>query len=113
MTVHQLIEKLGLEVLNLEDGERKVTGGYTGDLLSWVMGHARRGEMWVTIMTNINVIAVAALVDTSCVILAENVEISDDVVSKASEHGINLLRSKKSAYDICSEQIFYDPDVMA
>jgi len=105
MTVKQLIDRLGLEVLNLEDGDREITGGYTGDLLSWVMGRAQSGDMWVTIMTNINVVAVASLVDTACVVLAENAEISEDVVKKAADQGVNLLRSKEPAYRICNEQI--------
>lgn len=105
MTVNELISRLELEILNLEDGERKIEGGYTGDLLSWVMGNAQSGDMWVTIMTNINVVAVASLVDCACVVIAENVEISDDVINKAKAQGINLLRSPLSSYKICNEQI--------
>ena len=105
MTVAHLIERLGLEVLNLEDGEREITGGYTGDLLSWVMGKAQSGDMWVTIMTNINVVAVASLVDVTCVVIADNAELAPEVTEKARSQGINLLRSSKSAYQLCNEQI--------
>jgi hypothetical protein len=49
--------------LNLSDGEKEITGGYTGDLLSWVMGRASCGNAWITIMSNINIIAVASLLD--------------------------------------------------
>ncbi|MBE6686633.1 MAG: AraC family transcriptional regulator [Ruminococcaceae bacterium] len=105
MTVNELIKKLDLEVLNLEDGERSIEGGYTGDLLSWVMGKAESGDMWVTIMTNVNVIAVASLTDCACVVIAENAEIGDDVISKARTQGINLLRTPLSAYKVCNEQI--------
>ncbi len=105
MTVNQLIAKLDLEVLNLDDGEREITGGYTGDLLSWVMGKAEAGDMWVTIMTNINVVAVASLVDTACVVIADNAEIAPEVIEKAKQQGINLLRSSLSSYKICNEQI--------
>ena len=105
MTVNELIKKLDLEVLNLEDGDRVIEGGYTGDLLSWVMGKAQSGDMWVTIMTNVNVIAVASLVDCACIVIAENAEITEDVVTKAKAQGINLLRSPLSSYKICNEQI--------
>ncbi|MBR6514390.1 MAG: AraC family transcriptional regulator [Clostridia bacterium] len=105
MTVNQLIEKLSLEVLNLEEGDREITGGYVGDLLSWVMGKAESGDMWVTIMTNVNVVAVASLVDTACVVIADNAEIAPEVIEKARTQGINLLRSSKSAYQLCNEQI--------
>jgi hypothetical protein len=72
MTVNTVCERLGLEVLNLADGEREVCGVYAGDLLSWVMGHASESNVLVTIMSNINTLAVASLLDLSCVILAES-----------------------------------------
>lgn len=105
MTVNQLIEKLDLEILNLADADREITGGYTGDLLSWVMGKAESGDMWVTIMTNVNVVAVASLVDVACVIIADKAEIAPEVIDKAKAQGINLLRSAESAYKLCNEQI--------
>lgn len=105
MTVNQLIKKLDLEILNLSDGDREITGGYTGDLLSWVMGKAQSGDMWVTIMTNINVVAVASLVDVACVVIADNAEIAPEVIEKAKSQDINLLRSSVSAYKLCNEQI--------
>ena len=105
MTVNSLIEKLDLEVLNLCEGECEITGGYVGDLLSWVMGKAESGDMWVTIMTNVNVVAVASLVDVACVVIADKAEVAPEVIEKAKAQGIDLLRSAKSAYQLCNEQI--------
>ena len=105
MTVKSLIKKLDLETLNLAEPDREITGGYVGDLLSWVMGKAESGDMWVTIMTNVNVVAVASLVDAACVVIADKAEIAPDVIEKAKTQGINLLRSDKSAYQLCNEQI--------
>ena len=105
MTVKSLIKKLDLEILNLAEPDREITGGYVGDLLSWVMGRAESGDMWVTIMTNINVVAVAGLVDVACVVIADKAEIAPDVIEKARAQGINLLRSDKNAYRLCNEQI--------
>ncbi len=105
MTVAALIERLELEVLNLAEGDREITGGYAGDLLSWVMGKAESGDMWVTIMTNLNVVAVASLVDVACVVIADKAEVAPEVIEKAKQQGINLLRSDKSAYQLCNEQI--------
>ena len=58
MTVQQLTEALSLTVFNLDDPDRPVTGGYCGDLLSWVMGRAPADGVWLTIMSNVNVAAV-------------------------------------------------------
>ena len=71
MTVRQMINEMQLTPLTCPDPERVVTGGYVGDLLSWVMGRARSGQAWITIMSNINTVAVASLADVACVILAE------------------------------------------
>ena len=69
MTVRQMIDEMQLTPLTCPDPERVVTGGYVGDLLSWVMGRARSGQAWITIMPNINTVAVASLADVACVIL--------------------------------------------
>ena len=74
MTVRQMIDEMQLTPLTCPDPERVVTGGYVGDLLSWVMGRARSGQAWITIMSNINTVAVASLADVACVILAEGKE---------------------------------------
>ena len=58
MKISQLVTCLDLEVLTMPEPDVQITGGYVGDLLSWVMGRAEAGHVWVTIMTNINILAV-------------------------------------------------------
>ena len=99
MTVQQLIDALSLTVFNLDDPDRPVTGGYCGDLLSWVMGRAPADGAWLTIMSNVNVAAVAALCDVSCVVLAEGVVPDAPLQSRAEMQGINLLGTQLSVYD--------------
>ena len=102
MTVRQLAMKLELDAVVLPDGDREVTGVYCCDLLSWVMGRAASGDAWITIMSNINIVAVASLVDVSCVILAEGVTIDDEVISVAKNKGINILNTPLSCYEIAT-----------
>ena len=99
MTVEQLSRHLSFKAVSLPNGDREITGVYIGDLLSWVMGRANEGDAWITIMSNRNVVAVATLADTSCIILAEGVEPDAGVAELAAEKGINLLISPLSAYD--------------
>ncbi len=101
MTVGALTERLGLRAITVADPDREVTGGYAGDLLSWVMGRAREGDAWVTIMTNINVLAVASLSDVACVVLAEGVTVEDDVLQAAQAKGITLLGDDRSTFALC------------
>ena len=102
MTVKALSEKLGTTVLALPNPDREVAGAYAGDLLSWVMGRAEEGNVWVTVMTNANVIAVAHLTDVSAVIVSDGSEISPELVTLASDKGVNLLASEKPTYEICT-----------
>ena len=103
MTVNELSNALGCKVLCMPDGEREVTGGYCGDLLSWVMGRAESGDAWVTIMSNINIIAVATLADPACIVLAEDVELDADVLAKAEREGVNVLSSALDSFALCAK----------
>ena len=104
MTVKELAARLDLTELNLADPEREVTGGYCGDLLSWVMGNAPAGSAWLTIMSNVNVAAVAALTDVACVVLTEDVAPDANLAQRAVQQGINLLGTKLSTY-ACAAQV--------
>ena len=99
MTVQQLIDRLSLTIFHLDDPERPVTGGYCGDLLSWVMGRAPADGAWLTIMSNVNVAAVAALADTACVVLAEGVVPDPPLLDRAKAQGITLLGTELSVFD--------------
>ena len=103
MTVKQLADKLVLKAINEEDTTRLVNGAYTGDLLSWVMGKAKSDNVWVTIMSNVNVVAVASLCDVSMVILAENSMLDDDALDKAKQQGINVYTSEMTSFDLCGK----------
>lgn len=98
MTVTQLVDKLSLTAFAMPEPDREVTEGYMGDLLSWVMGRAQSGAAWITIMSNQNVAAVAALSDVACVILSEGVQPDPDLLKKAEMQGINLLGTKEGSF---------------
>ena len=98
MTVRTLKDTLGLAVFSLPDEGREIRGGYAGDLLSWVMGRAQADDVWLTIMSNGNIVAVAALTDVSCVVLCEGVEPDAGVSALAAEKNVNLLGSRETAF---------------
>lgn len=102
MTVCDIATKLSLTPLAVADSSREITGVYIGDLLSWVMGRAQSGDAWITIMSNINIVAVASLADVSCILLAEGVVPDENVRSTAEQKGINLYSSEKTAYELAT-----------
>ena len=99
MTVKELCEKSGFDAVVLADGDREIGGCYIGDLLSWVMGRAKADDAWITIMSNVNIVAVAALADVSCIILSEGVVLDSDIIETAKQKEINILYSAKPSYE--------------
>lgn len=100
MTVAELKETLSLTPVTLPDGEREAEGVYIGDLLSWVMGRAQADNVWLTIMSNLNIVAVATLSDVSCIILCEGVTLEESVKATAEAKGVNILATEETAYGI-------------
>lgn len=98
MTVQKLTDEINLKIFHLAEPARPVTGGYCGDLLSWVMGRAGADCAWLTIMSNVNVAAVAALSDVACVVLTEGVEPDAPLLAKAQAQDINLLGTEQSTF---------------
>lgn len=100
MTVKELIDKLNLKILVEDDLEREVKECYIGDLLSWVMGRAPEDSAWLTVMGNINSIAVATLADVSCIILVENSALDEEAKNKAETHGVTILSTEENSYNL-------------
>ena len=103
MKISEATEKLGYEIVTMPDPDIEVEGGYAGDLLSWVMGKLEADSAWVTIMSNINIVAVASLADPACIILSENVDPDADVVTRAMQQGVNILKTEKTTFAVCAE----------
>ncbi len=99
MTVDFLAAKLNLEPVCCPNPQKEVTGAYIGDLLSWVMGRAKAGDAWLTIMSNINIVAVAALADTALIILTEGVTVDEKTAETALSKGVNIFTSQEPAYE--------------
>lgn len=103
MTVKQLAEKFSYRILCMPDETREIVGGYAGDLLSWVMGRLEADNAWITIMSNVNIVAVATLADPSCIILSEGVDLEEDVLTRANQQGINVLSTDKTTFAVCAD----------
>ena len=100
MKVKELIEGLGLTVLTEGDLDRECTGCYSGDLLSWVMSRARENDIWLTVMGNINAVAVAVLTDCACIVLTESSPLDENARQRALGQNVTVLRSEKNAYEL-------------
>ena len=97
MTVHEMARLLGLEEIQLEE-DRAYTGVYCCDLLSLAMASAPQGSVWVTVLGNRNVIAVATLAEVSAVVLAQGGSF-DEQALQAAQGKVTLLRSQEPVYE--------------
>ena len=102
MKLTELREKLGLRLVCGEE-DKGFDGVYAGDLLSRAMSRVGEGEVWITIMNNVNVIAVASLTDAACVILAEGVQPDDAAKAAADSKGVCVYSSDKTVYELCRD----------
>ena len=96
--MRDLSKKLGYTIIVKGNEEALVTGGYTGDLLSDVMGNGQEGEILITIQAHKNTIAVASLLGLSGIIICNDRDISDDMKDAAKEHGITLFATGDTQY---------------
>ncbi len=103
MLVKDLKAALSLTSLTSGGDEKEVKGCYCGDLLSWVMSKAKEGDCWLTVMGNINAVAVAVLTDCACIVLTENAALDENARARAELEGVSILTTEKSAYDIAGE----------
>lgn len=100
MKVKDLFQKDSFKVLNEGDNsDREILVPYCCDLLSFAMGRMPAASAWVTVMGNINTLAVAALADASCIILAEGSHLDEPALNKAKEQGITVLQTELPIFD--------------
>jgi predicted transcriptional regulator len=79
---------------------REITGGYSSDLLSDVMGNAKEGQVWTTLQTHKNVMAIASLKDLAAVILVRGYMPDDDMAAQSNEEGIPVLSTTENTFEI-------------
>ncbi len=105
MTLEKLLHKIDGKVITENTKEITIDNVYICDLLSWVMSHAKKGDAWITVLTNVNVPAVALLAEVGCVIIPEDIQVEELTLRKAKENGIIIIGTQYSAFDICKKFI--------
>ena len=102
MTLQQIIDHLNLTVLTQKKNFERITAtsGYASDLLSCVMAGAQKKGIWVTLQAHNNIVAVAALLELSAIIITEGAKPDPDTINRANEEGITLLSTPEFTYPV-------------
>lgn len=99
MIVKDLYDSDSLKTVCKGESFKEITGVYCCDMLSVAMSKAPAGACWVTVVSNLNTLAVASLTDCSCVIIAGGVAVGDDVREKAESENIPLFTSEEPVFE--------------
>lgn len=101
MNLRDVVAELGLAVLTGEAGlDREATGGYCSDLLSDVMAHARPGDVWITLQTHPNVVAVASLTNVAAVVASGGQRPEAASLARAANEGVVILASDQPSFEL-------------
>lgn len=100
ITVADVARELTAQVTGGEALDAEVTGAQVCDLLSHVMARGREGQVWITIQTHPNIVAVAALARLSAIVLAHGMQPEEETVMRAEDEAIPLLLSEEAAYTL-------------
>ena len=104
MKVSDLVKKYNLKVFSGDKGlGNNISGGYVSDLLSDVMGNASQDQVWITLQTHQNVMAIASLKDLAAVIIVKDLEPDDDTLEHSNENDIPLLGTSMQTFEIAGK----------
>lgn len=104
MELKDMIKALNLRILSAENClNRQIHGVYINDLLSWVMSHGEKNNVWITVQIHPNIVAIAVLLELGCIIIPEGIEVEDKTISRANQENIVILNSDMNSYELAIE----------
>lgn len=98
MKVDELAALINGKIIN--GGDREIRTGYCCDLLSHVMADAPQNCAWMTVLTHVNIIAVAGLANIGCIVIPEGIDVPDQTADKAAEENVSLVTTAMSSYEV-------------
>ncbi len=101
MRLSKIVEELGLEVRCAASGlDTDVHRGYASDLMSDVMVNTDRGDIWITLQTHLNIVAIAVMKELAAIVLINSREPDPKTLDKAEAEGIPILTSSLPAFEL-------------
>lgn len=104
MKLNEIVKDLSLEIRTGKNGlQNEISGAYVSDLLSDVIGHSRAGDIWITLQTHLNIVAVAGLKNLAGIIIVSSRPIQEDVLRKAEEERVTIMTTPLSAFEVAGK----------
>lgn len=108
MKLQFLTSLLNAEVVNAGNLDKEIKGGYAGDFLSFVMSRASADCAWFTVMSNVNVAAVAHMTEVGCVVICEGVSPEPALIDRCNKENINLIKTALDVYGAATKLALYE-----
>lgn len=77
----------------------EITGIYCCDLLSMALGKLKENQIFITVISNINTLAVAYQKKASCIVISENIPQDNEFINTAEKFGITVFKTKLSTFE--------------
>ncbi len=103
MKLSEFTEKCGFKTITKASEDIELTKVYCCDLLSFAMSRNPSGSVWVTVMGNVNTVAVAVLTEGGCIVVAENAEIDETAIQKAAAQGVAIFKTDMPVFEAAME----------
>lgn len=101
MTLREVAEALDADVKTCRELlDREVTGGYVSDMLSDVLAHARKGNVWITLQTHLNIVAVAGMKELAGVIIANGRRPDEETLKRAAEETVPIMIARFPSFEV-------------
>ena len=101
MKLSDIVKELSLEIKTYKDGlQNNITGAYVSDLLSDVMANGKEGNIWITLQTHMNIVAVASLKGIKGIVIVSNRQIPEETLKKAEDEKITITTTSMPAFEI-------------
>ena len=101
MKILDIVKNLKLNVISGDDLlDKDVTGGYVSDMLSDVIAHAQKGDIWVTLQTHLNIIPVASMKEVFGIIIVNGRQPEEETLKKAMEEKVPVLGTEMTAFQV-------------
>jgi len=101
MKLEEIARHLALKVHTAKGKlDIEVTGGYACDLLSQVMARAQAGNVWVTMQSHVNIVAVASLLNLAGIIITGGGQPDAATLEKAEQENVVILTTPLTTYTV-------------
>ena len=104
MKLSEIVEKLSLDVKTVNDSlTQEVTGVYVSDLLSDVMANSKDGNLWITLQTHLNIVAVAGLKNLAGIIIVNSRQPEKEITAKAQSENVTIMSTSLPAFEVAGK----------